>query len=70
MFKKRESELVNLSTPLKIICFRTSIWDETLYKVGAAVANLPLTLIKGVVLDCILNDSEHQNTGETLAKIL
>jgi Ras-related GTP-binding protein A/B len=33
VFKKRESELVQLSQPFKIVCFRTSIWDETLYKV-------------------------------------
>jgi len=30
---ERESELRRRSIPLDITCFRTSIWDETLYKV-------------------------------------
>ena len=33
IFKQRENELKQISLPLKINCFRTSIWDETLYKV-------------------------------------
>jgi len=37
VFKKRESELVNISNPLKITCFRTSIWDETLYKAWSSI---------------------------------
>jgi len=46
MFKKRESELVNLSTPLKIICFRTSIWDETLYKAWSSIVYSMIPNIK------------------------
>lgn len=33
IFKQRENELKQLSLPLKITCFKTSIWDETLYQV-------------------------------------
>lgn len=37
IFKKRESELIAISAPLKITCFRTSIWDETLYKAWSSI---------------------------------
>jgi len=37
VFKKRESELTNISSPMKITCFRTSIWDETLYKAWSSI---------------------------------
>lgn len=33
IFLERETELKRRSLPLDITCFRTSIWDETLYKV-------------------------------------
>lgn len=32
IFKTREEDLIRLSKPLECTCFRTSIWDETLYK--------------------------------------
>lgn len=32
IFKEREEDLKGLSKPLECTCFRTSIWDETLYK--------------------------------------
>eukprot|EP00061_Rhincodon_typus_P015040 g42493.t1 len=32
IFKEREDDLRRLSRPLECTCFRTSIWDETLYK--------------------------------------
>jgi len=37
MFKKRENELANISAPIKLTCFRTSIWDETLYKAWSSI---------------------------------
>jgi Ras-related GTP-binding protein A/B len=37
VFKKREEELIQISAPLKITCFRTSIWDETLYKAWSSI---------------------------------
>jgi len=46
IFKKRESELVALSSPMKIICFRTSIWDETLYKAWSAIVYSMIPNIK------------------------
>jgi hypothetical protein len=33
VFTERENILKDLSKPLQCSCFRTSIWDETLYKV-------------------------------------
>jgi len=46
IFKKREAELVSLSAPMKIICFRTSIWDETLYKAWSAIVYSMIPNIK------------------------
>eukprot|EP01098_Paradermamoeba_levis_P006995 TRINITY_DN2901_c0_g1_i1.p1 TRINITY_DN2901_c0_g1~~TRINITY_DN2901_c0_g1_i1.p1 ORF type:complete len:305 (-),score=83.83 TRINITY_DN2901_c0_g1_i1:35-949(-) len=37
LFKHRETELKQISIPLKITCFRTSIWDETLYKAWSSI---------------------------------
>eukprot|EP00003_Mantamonas_plastica_P032685 TRINITY_DN900_c0_g1_i3.p1 TRINITY_DN900_c0_g1~~TRINITY_DN900_c0_g1_i3.p1 ORF type:complete len:314 (+),score=97.34 TRINITY_DN900_c0_g1_i3:31-942(+) len=37
VFAKREAELQQLSQPLDVVCFRTSIWDETLYKAWSAI---------------------------------
>ncbi|ETE69680.1 Ras-related GTP-binding protein B [Ophiophagus hannah] len=37
IFKEREEDLKRLSRPLECSCFRTSIWDETLYKVRASL---------------------------------
>ncbi len=36
MYKQREAELRQISLPLKITAFSTSIWDETLYKAWSA----------------------------------
>jgi len=37
MFKKREQELIQISAPMKVTAFRTSIWDETLYKAWSSI---------------------------------
>ncbi|GAM28318.1 hypothetical protein SAMD00019534_114940, partial [Acytostelium subglobosum LB1] len=37
LFRQRETELKQLSLPLKVTCFRTSIWDETLYKAWSSI---------------------------------
>jgi Ras-related GTP-binding protein A/B len=34
VFTERENILKDISKPLQCYCFRTSIWDETLYKVN------------------------------------
>lgn len=45
IFKEREADLKRLSQPLNCTCFRTSIWDETLYKAWSAIV---YTLIPNV----------------------
>ncbi|EFC50270.1 predicted protein [Naegleria gruberi] len=37
IFRKKEQELRQLSSPMKVTCFRTSIWDETLYKAWSTI---------------------------------
>ena len=37
IFEKRSAELKKYSEPLNTTCFRTSIWDETLYKAWSAI---------------------------------
>jgi len=37
VFNKRQEELKDMSSPLDITCFRTSIWDETLYKAWSSI---------------------------------
>jgi Ras-related GTP-binding protein A/B len=37
VFKTRERELMEISSPMALTCFRTSIWDETLYKAWSAI---------------------------------
>lgn len=45
IFKEREADIKKLSQPLQCTCFRTSIWDETLYK---AWSNIVHSLIPNV----------------------
>lgn len=45
IFEEREGDLQRLSRPLKCKCFRTSIWDETLYR---AWSNIVYMLIPNV----------------------
>jgi len=40
IFKDREEDLKRLSKPLECSCFRTSIWDETLYKAWSSIVYL------------------------------
>ena len=37
IFREREEDLKRLSKPLDCTCFRTSIWDETLYKAWSSI---------------------------------
>lgn len=46
IFRAREEDLKRLSKPLECVCFRTSIWDETLYKVIYMINSLSI-LVKG-----------------------
>jgi Ras-related GTP-binding protein A/B len=37
VYKQKEAELKQLSLPQKITCFKTSIWDETLYRAWSSI---------------------------------
>jgi len=37
VFRTREKELLEISSPMNLTCFRTSIWDETLYKAWSCI---------------------------------
>ncbi|KAH8347299.1 hypothetical protein KR059_008288, partial [Drosophila kikkawai] len=39
-FKVREDDLIRLSKPGNVTCFRTSIWDETLYKAWSSIVTM------------------------------
>ena len=41
IFSEREEDLKKLSKPLDCTCFRTSIWDETLYKAWSSIVDAP-----------------------------
>ncbi len=49
IFNEREEDLKRLSRPIECKCFRTSIWDETLYKVRKLLTARP-----GAVLSIFL----------------
>ncbi|KAH8358498.1 hypothetical protein KR093_000477 [Drosophila rubida] len=40
VFKGREEDLIRLSLPGNVTCFRTSIWDETLYKAWSSIVTM------------------------------
>jgi len=50
VFKTREKELLDISTPLIPVCFRTSIWDETLYKAWSSIVYSLIPNIKTLEL--------------------
>ncbi|XP_060845220.1 ras-related GTP-binding protein A-like [Rhopalosiphum padi] len=37
LFRDRENELINISKPVKISCFMSSIWDESLYGIWSSI---------------------------------
>jgi Ras-related GTP-binding protein A/B len=37
LYEERSGELLKLSEPLRVTCFGTSIWDETLYKAWSSI---------------------------------
>ena len=49
IFREREAELKRRSLPLDITSFRTSIWDETLYKVSGTTWVSDVSFVVGVV---------------------
>ncbi|XP_011185606.1 ras-related GTP-binding protein A [Zeugodacus cucurbitae] len=40
LFKEREEDLIKLSKPGNVTCFRTSIWDETLYRAWSCIVTM------------------------------
>jgi len=48
MFEEREATLKKLSQPLDCVCFRTSIWDETLYKAWSEIVYQLIPNVKKV----------------------
>lgn len=48
IFADRESDLRKLSKPLECACFRTSIWDETLYKAWSSIVYLLIPNVQEV----------------------
>lgn len=59
IFKEREDDLKRLSKPLDCTCFRTSIWDETLYKAWSSI-----------VYQLIPNVKELETNLENFASII
>lgn len=59
IFKEREDDLKRLSKPLECTCFRTSIWDETLYKAWSSI-----------VYQLIPNVKELETNLENFASII
>jgi len=50
VFKAREKDLMELSSPMQLTCFRTSIWDETLYKAWSSIVYSMIPNIKTLEL--------------------
>ncbi|KAJ8920731.1 hypothetical protein NQ315_004870 [Exocentrus adspersus] len=46
IFKEREADLKRLSRPLECTCFRTSIWDETLYRAWSSIVYMLIPNVK------------------------
>lgn len=46
IFKEREEDLKRLSLPLNCTAFKTSIWDETLYKAWSQIVSTQKTFSK------------------------
>ncbi len=48
IFQEREEDLKRLSKPLQCECFRTSIWDETLYKAWSSIVTMLIPNVREV----------------------
>uniref|UniRef100_A0A1B6BZJ0 Ras-related GTP-binding protein n=1 Tax=Clastoptera arizonana TaxID=38151 RepID=A0A1B6BZJ0_9HEMI len=46
IFREREEDLRRLSKPLDCTCFRTSIWDETLYRAWSSIVYMLIPNVK------------------------
>eukprot|EP00041_Stephanoeca_diplocostata_P009350 m.144102 g.144102 ORF g.144102 m.144102 type:complete len:244 (-) comp17704_c0_seq14:297-1028(-) len=59
IFSEREAELKRRSMPMDVVCFKTSIWDETLYKAWSSI-----------VVSLISNVSSLQKHLESFTSIM
>eukprot|EP00042_Codosiga_hollandica_P014757 m.34384 g.34384 ORF g.34384 m.34384 type:complete len:310 (+) comp43503_c0_seq1:96-1025(+) len=63
VFSERQAELKRRSLPMDVFCFRTSIWDETLYKAWSSivVSLIPnvSTLERHLTNFCDLSDADE-----------
>merc|ERR1712212_229980 len=48
IFAERQEELKKLSKPLDCTCYRTSIWDETLYKAWSSIVYMLIPNVKEI----------------------
>ncbi|KAG8316954.1 hypothetical protein J6590_037298 [Homalodisca vitripennis] len=46
IFREREEDLRRLSKPLECTCFKTSIWDETLYRAWSSIVYMLIPNVK------------------------
>lgn len=67
---ERQNILINVSKPLQCSCFRTSIWDETLYKVESCRGRIGRDVTKpsfaGLVTNCLSTCTECQKLREDI----
>lgn len=50
VFEQKEQEILELSEGFDVKCFRTSIWDETLYKAWSEIVNILLNNVEDLKL--------------------
>jgi len=65
LFSKRKEELEHLSKPLKISCYATSIWDETLYNAWSKIMSLLIPNVGQLKLK-LKKFADHINADEVL----
>lgn len=50
VFQQKEQEILSVSEGFKVTCFKTSIWDETLYKAWSDIVNILLPNVSDLKL--------------------
>lgn len=62
LFKDREEDLIRLSRPGHVTCFRTSIWDETLYRLKIIYMLSMNLLLNSLLMQGLVQYSNNANT--------
>lgn len=65
IFAERQEDLKKLSKPLDCTCYRTSIWDETLYKAWSSIVYMLIPNVKKIETD-LHEFAEIQDADEVL----